>query len=59
MMVTHSVTMVHLSYNNVYFRNGRLGIGDSNPSVSLDSNGDARFGTTSRSGNTYVRALRR
>ena len=35
----------HLSYNNVYFRNGRLGIGDSNPGVSLQSTGDAIFGT--------------
>ena len=47
----------YLSYNNVYFRNGRLGIGDSNPGISLQSTGDAAFGTTSRSGNTYVRAL--
>ena len=47
----------HLSYNNVYFRNGRLGIGDSNPGISLQSTGDAAFGTTSRSANTYVRAL--
>ena len=47
----------HLSYNNVFFRNGRLGIGDSNPGISLQSTGDAAFGTTSRSANTYVRAL--
>jgi len=26
----------HLSYNNVYFRNGRLGIGDSNPGSPLE-----------------------
>ena len=47
----------YLSYNNVYFRNGRLGIGDSNPGISLQSTGDAAFGTTSRGANTYVRAL--
>ena len=47
----------HLSYNNVYFRNGRLGIGDSNPGVSLTSSGDAQFGSTGRSANTTIRAL--
>ena len=47
----------HLSYNNVYFRNGRLGIGDSDPAVSLESSGDAIFGSTGRSANTYIRAL--
>ena len=47
----------YLSYNNVYFRNGRLGIGDSNPGVSLTSSGDAQFGSTGRSSNTTVRAL--
>jgi hypothetical protein len=47
----------YLSYNNVYFRNGRLGIGDSNPGVSLTSSGDAQFGSTGRSANTTVRAL--
>ena len=47
----------YLSYNNVYFRNGRLGIGDSNPSWSLQSTGDAVFGTTSRGANTFIRAL--
>ena len=26
----------HLSYNNVYFRNGRLGVGDSNPGSPLE-----------------------
>ena len=47
----------HLSYNNVYFRNGRIGIGTDNPSVSLHSNdGDAIFGSTG-SGNRYVRVL--
>ena len=47
----------HLSYNNVYFRNGRLGIGTDNPSVSLHStDGDAIFGATG-SGNRYVRVL--
>ena len=47
----------YLSYNNVYFRNGRIGIGDSNPGVSLQSTQDAIFGTSGRSANTYVRAL--
>ena len=26
----------YLSYNNVYFRNGRIGIGDSNPGSPLE-----------------------
>ena len=44
----------HLSYNNVYFRNGRIGITTDNPSVSLHStDGDAIFGSTG-SGNRYV-----
>ena len=47
----------YLSYNNVYFRNGRLGIGDSNPGISLQSAGDAAFGTTTRGANSYVRVL--
>ena len=47
----------HLSYNNVYFRNGRIGIGDSNPSVSLQSSGNAIFGSTARGANTVVRSL--
>ena len=47
----------YLSYNNVYFRNGRIGIGDTNPGVSLTSSGDAQFGSTGRSANTTVRAL--
>jgi len=46
----------HLSYNNVYFRNGRIGIGTDNPSVSLDATGDGVFGTTS-GGDRYVRVL--
>jgi hypothetical protein len=45
----------YLSYNNVYFRNGRLGIGTNNPGISLDSTGNARFGTTGTSANRYVR----
>ena len=47
----------YLSYNNVFFRNGRIGIGESNPGVSLQSTQDAIFGTSGRSANTYVRAL--
>ena len=47
----------YLSYNNVTFRNGRIGIGDTNPSNSIQSTGDAVFGTSSRSANTFVRAL--
>ena len=46
----------HLSYNNVYFRNGRIGIGTDNPAVSLDTTGDGVFGTTS-GGDRYVRVL--
>ena len=46
----------HLSYNNVYFRNGRIGIGTDNPAVSLDTTGDGIFGTTS-GGDRYVRVL--
>ena len=44
----------YLSYNNVYFRNGRIGIGQSNPSYSIDSNESARFGTTGKSSDTRV-----
>ena len=47
----------YLNYNNVTFRNGRIGIGDTNPGVSVQSTGDAVFGTASRSANTFVRAL--
>ena len=46
----------YLSYNNVYFRNGRLGIGQSNPSYSIDSNESVRFGTTSKASDTVVLA---
>ena len=45
----------YLSYNNVYFRNGRIGIGQSDPGMSLDSNESARFGTVSKASNTVVR----
>ena len=47
----------HLSYGTVYFRNNRIGIGDSNPAQSLTSTGNAVFGSTGRSANTFVRAL--
>jgi len=46
----------YLSYNNVYFRNGRIGIGQSNPSYSIDSNESVRFGTQTKSSNTVVLA---
>ena len=46
----------YLSYNNVYFRNGRIGIGQSNPGYSIDSNESARFGTTSKASDTVVLA---
>ena len=46
----------HLSYNNVYFRNGRIGIGDSNPGQSLQSTGNGIFGTTGSS-NRFLRVL--
>ena len=47
----------HLSYGSIYFRNDRIGIGDSNPAQSLTSTGNAVFGSTGRSANTFVRAL--
>ena len=47
----------HLSYGNIYFRNDRIGIGDNNPAQSLTSTGNAVFGSTGRSANTFVRAL--
>jgi hypothetical protein len=47
----------HLSYGTIYFRNDRIGIGDSDPAQSLTSTGNAVFGTATRSANTFVRAL--
>ena len=46
----------HLSYNNVYFRDGELGIGVNNPSAALDVLGDGVFGNTS-SGNRKVTVI--
>ena len=45
-----------LSYNNVYFRDGELGIGVNNPSAALDVLGDGVFGNTS-GGNRKVTVL--